>query len=221
MGLLKKLIHIFAAEKEIMYSENKFLIAGLGNVGDKYLNTRHNAGFLCVDALAKEYETEFVDGRYGFTCQFRIKNKTIILLKPTTFMNLSGKAVMHYMEKEKIAPEKLLIIADDVALPFGQVRIRKKGGAGGHNGLQNIIDLLGNSEYARIRIGIGDHFVKGYQSNYVLGQWDETELKYLPEIVKHVSDSCKTYVMSGIDIAMNKFNSREVITNNNENTTNQ
>lgn len=192
-----------------MYAEKKFLVVGLGNIGDTYRMTRHNAGFLCADELSSKYNGQFTDGRYGFTSKIKIKNKSIILLKPSTFMNLSGKAVSHYLITEKIAPSNMIVIADDIALPFGQIRIRKKGGAGGHNGLQNIIDILGNSEFARIRVGIGNEFVKGYQSDYVLGEWDEVQKEFLNRIIQNVIGACEAFVLSGIDISMNQYNRRD------------
>jgi peptidyl-tRNA hydrolase, PTH1 family len=209
MRTLLKLFYSKKTKEEIMFAEKKFLIVGLGNIGEKYRMTRHNAGFLCADELSLKYKGQFSDGRYGFTSTIKIKNKSIILLKPSTFMNLSGKAVFHYMNKEKIAPDNMLIIADDIALPFGQIRIRKKGGAGGHNGLQDIIDVLGNSEFARIRVGIGNEYVKGYQSDYVLGEWDETQKEFLSRIIQNVVGACETFVQSGIDSSMNQFNRRD------------
>lgn len=210
MSLLKKLKIFFSdsQKEQNMFAEKKFLIVGLGNIGEKYLQTRHNAGFLCADELSARYHGQFSDGRYGFTSRVKIKNKNLVILKPSTFMNLSGKAVVHYLIVEKIAPANMIVIADDIALPFGQIRIRKKGGAGGHNGLQNIIDVLGNSEFARIRVGIGNEFVRGYQSDYVLGEWDEVQKKFLAQIISDVTGACETFVLSGIDTSMNQFNKR-------------
>jgi peptidyl-tRNA hydrolase, PTH1 family len=182
----------------------------LGNIGPDYDHTRHNAGFVAVDFFCKIKNSSFADGRYGFSSTLKIKNKQIILLKPSTFMNLSGRAVLHYLNKEKIPIERLLVIADDIALPFGKIRIRKKGGAGGHNGLQNIIDILGTSEFARIRIGIGNEFVKGYQSDYVLGEWHEEQAEVLPLLTKYVSEAIQVFAFEGIDAAMNKFNKTDI-----------
>jgi peptidyl-tRNA hydrolase, PTH1 family len=211
MNFLNKLIDIFATGKTVMFAENKILITGLGNVGFEYANTRHNAGFLCVEALAKKHNQQFTDGKFGFTATVRVKNKTLILLKPSTYMNLSGKAIYHYLNREKISQENLLVISDDIALPFKQVRIRKKGGAGGHNGLQHIIDYLGTSEFARIRVGIGNQFVKGYQSDYVLGDWDETEVPLLTRIAGHVVAACEMFALSGVDLTMNQYNRKEIL----------
>lgn len=195
-----------------MFAENKkILIVGLGNIGAQYANTRHNAGFQVADALASRHKVVFSDARYGMTTQIKIKNKLIILLKPSTFMNLSGKAVLFYLEKEKIEPSAMLIIADDIALPFGQIRIRKKGGAGGHNGLQHIIDNLGSGEFARMRIGVGDTFLKGHQADYVLSPWSDEEMNNLTQITMQAADACELFVMSGPDISMNRFNKRNCL----------
>lgn len=193
-----------------MYSENKILIAGLGNIGEKYFKTRHNAGFFAADAISEKFKGTFTEARFGQICKTRIRNKQIIVLKPATYMNLSGKALRHYIDKERIMPGNFIVISDDIALPFGQVRIRKKGGAGGHNGLQNIIDTLGTTEFSRIRIGIGSDFTKGYQSDYVLGEWSDIQLKQLPEIMSSVVSASETFVLEGIDNAMNKFNIKDI-----------
>jgi len=210
MNFLNKLIDIFVTGKPIMFAENKILIAGLGNIGSEYANTRHNVGFLCADTLAQKHNQPFTDGRFGFTATVRVKNKTLILLKPSTYMNLSGKAIYHYLNREKISHENLLVISDDIALPFGQVRIRKKGGAGGHNGLQHIIDYLGISDFARIRVGIGNQFVKGYQSDYVLGEWDETQKPFISRIAEHVAGASEAFSLAGIDNTMNQFNRKTI-----------
>ena len=206
MNLITKLIHIFASRNEPMFAENKILIAGLGNIGDKYANTRHNAGFICADALSEKHGGRFEDVRFGFVSKIKVKNKTIVILKPSTFMNLSGRAISHHLQKEKIPLSGLLVLTDDIALPFGQVRMRKKGGAGGHNGLQNIIDVLGGSDYSRLRIGVGNDFSIGRQSDYVLSEWDDDELQKLGAIKKHVCGACESFALAGIDIAMNQFN---------------
>jgi len=191
-----------------MSSENKRLIIGLGNIGADYTHTRHNVGFLVADALSEKYQIQFASTRLAFLSSFKIKNKYVTLLKPTTFMNLSGKTVAYYLQVLKINFSELIVITDDIALPFGEVRIRKKGGAGGHNGLQSIIDSVGTAEFTRLRIGIGSQFVKGYQSDYVLGKWDEVELLHLPKIIAAAVQACETFVLSGSDIAMNVFNKK-------------
>jgi peptidyl-tRNA hydrolase, PTH1 family len=209
MGIIKRLISIFAQNSQEMFAENKLLIAGLGNPGPKYEFTRHNAGYVAANKLIEKHSVVFADARLAFRAQFRLRNKTIVVIKPTTFMNLSGKAIAYYLEKEKIPVSSMIVISDDIALPFGQIRIRKKGGAGGHNGLQNIIDVLGTSDFARIRVGIGGDFVRGFQSEYVLDEWDETEKNHLSGIFTTVISACETFALSGIDNAMNQCNSRE------------
>ena len=150
----------------------KYLIVGLGNIGDGYKNTRHNIGFTVLDALAKASNTSFTDKRYGAVCNIKYKGRTFILLKPSTFMNLSGNAVNYWLKKEKIPTENLLVIVDDIALPLGTIRLRPKGSDGGHNGLAHINTILSTSEYARVRIGIGNGFRKGSQVDFVLGVWN-------------------------------------------------
>ena len=149
----------------------KYLIVGLGNIGAEYAETRHNIGFKVADALAAEAGAVFATGRYGSVAEFRHKGRTFVLLKPSTYMNLSGKAVSYWLKAEKIPQENLLVVVDDIALPFGTIRIRAKGSDGGHNGLKSIAELLGNSDYARLRFGIGGDFPKGFQVDYVLGEW--------------------------------------------------
>ena len=147
----------------------KYLIVGLGNIGAEYAGTRHNIGFKVLDALAEASNAVFTTARYGDVAELKHKGRTLILLKPSTYMNLSGKAVRYWMEAEKIAPENLLVVSDDIALPFGTLRMRPRGSAGGHNGLKNIAELLGTEDYARMRFGVGGDFPKGHQVDYVLG----------------------------------------------------
>src|SRR5512140_635990 len=154
----------------------KYLIAGLGNIGDGYRDTRHNIGFTVLDAMARASNTSFTDRRYGSVCNVKFRGREIILLKPSTFMNLSGNAVSYWLKKENVPVENLLIIVDDLALPLGTIRMRPKGSDGGHNGLAHINAVLGTSEYARIRVGIGNDFRKGAQVNYVLGTWTPEEM---------------------------------------------
>ena len=160
----------------------KYLIVGLGNIGAEYAETRHNIGFKVLDALAGASDTFFTTGRYGAVATLRHKGHTLILIKPSTYMNLSGKAVRYWMEAERIAPENLLVISDDIALPFGTLRMRAKGSAGGHNGLKNIAELLGTEEFARMRFGVGGDFSRGHQIDYVWGEWtaEEREAKQPP-----------------------------------------
>jgi peptidyl-tRNA hydrolase, PTH1 family len=184
----------------------KYLIAGLGNIGAEYANTRHNIGFNVTDALARLSGVSFQSGRYADVTRVRIKNKSLVLIKPNTYMNLSGKAVRYWLETEKIPLENLLVVVDDIALPPGQLRLKLKGGDGGHNGLSSIIETLGTEEFARLRFGIGSDFAKGYQVEYVLGKWTaEEESVIIPKIADAV-EMIKSFVMEGAEITMTKFN---------------
>ena len=153
----------------------KYLIVGLGNIGAEYVGTRHNIGFEVLDALAGVSDISFTTVRYGDLAELRYRGRTLLLLKPSTYMNLSGKAVRYWMEAEKIAPENLLVVSDDIAIPFGQLRMRQQGSAGGHNGLKNIAELLGTEAFARMRFGVGGDFPRGHQVDYVLGKWTDEE----------------------------------------------
>lgn len=183
-----------------------FLIAGLGNIGVEYANTRHNIGFMVLDALVKESGTTFISGRYGSTAEISYRGHKLTLLKPSTYMNLSGKAVNYWMQELKIKPENLLVVVDDLAIPFGTLRMRKQGSDGGHNGLKNITQMLGNNSYARLRVGIGDAFAKGHQVDYVLGKWKSEEEKELPFILDRAGEAIKAYAFMGPDRAMNVCN---------------
>ena len=183
-----------------------FLIAGLGNIGVEYANTRHNIGFMVLDALVKDSGTSFISGRYGSTAEISYRGHKLVLLKPSTYMNLRGKAVNYWMQELKIKPENLLVVVDDLALPFGTLRMRKQGSDGGHNGLKNITQMLGNNSYARLRVGIGDAFAKGHQVDYVLGKWKSEEEKELPFILDRAADAIKAYSFMGPDRAMNICN---------------
>jgi PTH1 family peptidyl-tRNA hydrolase len=184
----------------------KYLIAGLGNIGPEYAKTRHNIGFQVLDALAEASNLVFTDSRRAFKTEFKHKGRSLLLIKPTTFMNLSGKAINYWLQKEKISIENLLVIADDLALPFGKIRIRAKGSDAGHNGLKNINEVLETSDYARLRFGIGNEFLKGRQIDYVLGEWDAEELKILPERIKKCTQAILSFPMVGIQRTMNLFN---------------
>jgi PTH1 family peptidyl-tRNA hydrolase len=184
----------------------KYLIVGLGNIGDEYSDTRHNIGFTVLDAMAKVSNTSFNDKRYGFVCTVKYKGRDLVLLKPSTFMNLSGNAVRYWMFKENIPAENLLVIVDDIALPLGSFRMRPKGSDGGHNGLAHINSILGTDQYARIRIGIGNNFRKGSQVNYVLGTWDEEEKKILDERIPVVIERIRSYGTAGTELTMTAFN---------------
>lgn len=184
----------------------KYLIVGLGNIGDGYSDTRHNIGFTVLDAMAKASNTSFKDKRYGFICSLKYKGREFILLKPSTFMNLSGNAVRYWIKKEKIPVENLLVIVDDIALPLGSIRMRPKGNDGGHNGLSHINTILSTNEYTRIRIGIGNNYRKGSQVDYVLGTWTEEEKKFLNERITIVIDMIKSFGTAGTELTMTTFN---------------
>ncbi|MEM9920862.1 MAG: aminoacyl-tRNA hydrolase [Bacteroidota bacterium] len=186
----------------------KYLIVGLGNPGSEYENTRHNVGFLVLDLLAKEFEASFKDDQHGFLARFRHKGRTFVLLKPTTYMNLSGKAVRYWLQKEKIQKENLLVVLDDLNLPFGKQRLRGKGSDGGHNGLKDIDQLNGGNKYARLRIGIGDTFSKGKQVNFVLGAWNKEEEEQLPDLLKTAAETVKAFGTIGLSRTMNTFNKK-------------
>ncbi len=186
----------------------KYLIAGLGNIGPEYVNTRHNLGFMVLDKLAEKEKLAFQSKRYAWHIEFRFKGRIFVLIKPTTFMNLSGKAIIYWLKKENIPDENLLVIADDIALPIGTLRIRKKGGAGGHNGLSSIIEHLGTDEFARLRIGAGNEFPIGYQIRYVLGQWTEEENKILMPKIEIATEIVKSFGTIGLDRTMNDFNNK-------------
>lgn len=186
----------------------KYLIVGLGNIGPEYHETRHNIGFMVVDALAKDAGATFTDGRYGFTTTLSVKGRQLLLLKPSTYMNLSGNAVRYWMQKENIPLENLLIVVDDLALSFGTLRLKGKGSDAGHNGLKHIAAILGTQEYARLRFGIGNDFPKGGQIDYVLGHFDEEDYKTMDERLKTAGDIIKSFCLAGISITMNQFNKK-------------
>ncbi|GET33575.1 peptidyl-tRNA hydrolase [Prolixibacter bellariivorans] len=186
----------------------KYLIVGLGNIGEEYQNTRHNIGFKILDALAGASNISFSDKRYGAVAEMKHAGRTFILLKPSTFMNLSGKAVQYWMQKEKIPIDKVLILVDDLALPVGKIRLRAKGSDAGHNGLKNINQVLGRQDYARLRFGIGDDFPQGYQIDHVLGKWSREEEKILPERIDLCIDIVKAFAMIGVHRTMSQFNSK-------------
>ena len=186
----------------------KYLIVGLGNIGDEYRDTRHNIGFKMLDAFAEASNIAFEDKRYGFVAHCRMKNAEIVLLKPSTYMNLSGNAVRYWLQQEKIPVENMLVLVDDLNLPFGSIRMRKQGSNGGHNGLGHIQQVLGTQNYARLRFGIGNEFTKGRQVNFVLGQWTDEEEKILPERLKIVCEIIPSFCLQGMDRTMNLFNGK-------------
>lgn len=185
---------------------NKYLIAGLGNIGAEYAFTRHNIGFDVLDHLADASSISFSSTRYADKTELKVKNKQLILIKPTTYMNLSGKAVNYWLQAEKIPLSNLLVIVDDLAIPFGSIRIKAKGSDGGHNGLKSINQVLGRQDYARLRFGIGNGFNKGQQVNFVLGKWTEEEKYDLKPRIKEASEAIKTFCLAGVQIAMNQYN---------------
>jgi len=186
----------------------KYLIVGLGNFGTEYHETRHNIGFMAVDFLAREKEVAFGAARYADRAEFKNKGRTFILLKPSTYMNLSGRAVKYWLEKENIELPNLLVIVDDVALPLGTLRLRANGGAGGHNGLENINALLETDQYARLRIGIGNDYPKGFQSQYVLGKWQMDEREVIDPRIKIAAEMIISFGMQGVGRTMSLYNKR-------------
>lgn len=185
----------------------KSLIVGLGNPGPEYRNTRHNIGFQVVDALAGA-SSLFSSERYADLAEVRHKGRTLLLIKPQTFMNLSGKAVRYWMDQHRIPAERLLVVADDLALPFGKLRLRANGGSGGHNGLTHIIETLGHQGFPRMRFGIGSDFARGAQVNYVLAEWTREERERLPERIDLCVEAVRDFALLGIDHAMSAFNSK-------------
>ncbi len=186
----------------------KYLIAGLGNIGQEYANTRHNIGFIVADALALDGKVTFATDRYADVAKVKYKARTLVVIKPSTFMNLSGKAIKYWLDKEKIPVENLLVVTDDIALPTGSLRLRAKGGDGGHNGLINIIETLDTSDFARLRIGIGSDFAKGFQSDYVLGKWTKNEEQIMIPKITTAVEIIKSYVTIGLSRTMNLYNKR-------------
>jgi PTH1 family peptidyl-tRNA hydrolase len=195
-------------KKQYTNVSNKFLIVGLGNIGAEYVNTRHNIGFKVVDFLARKESVAFETVKLGSLAEYKFKGRTFLLLKPNTYMNLSGKAVKYWMDKENIPLENLFVITDDLNLSFGTIRIRKKGSDGGHNGLKNINLVLNTQEYTRFRFGISDEFKKGQQVDYVLGDWDENEKAKLPERLELTSEIIKSFGTAGLENTMTTFNGK-------------
>ncbi len=186
----------------------KSLIVGIGNIGAEYANTRHNIGFKVLDALSKASNIVFSSDRYGAVAEFRHKGRTAILLKPSTYVNLSGKAVSYWMQRERIPLENVFVIVDDIAIPYGTLRIRGKGSDGGHNGLKNITSVLGTAAYSRLRFGIGGDFPKGMQVDYVLGEWSDAETEAMPERLDMCIETIKCFMLQGIERTMNSYNNK-------------
>lgn len=184
----------------------KYLIIGLGNIGDGYADTRHNIGFMVLDTMAEVFNARFEDKRYGAIAKLKYKGRELVLLKPSTFMNLSGNAVRYWLKKEKVPIENMLVIVDDLALPTGTIRMRAKGGDGGHNGLLHINTILATNNYVRIRIGIGNGFIKGNQVNYVLGKWNPDERKKITERINLAIEMIKSFATVGTELTMTTYN---------------
>ncbi|WP_173862375.1 aminoacyl-tRNA hydrolase [Tenacibaculum jejuense] len=193
------------SEEDIM---KKFLIVGLGNIGEKYDNTRHNIGFKIVDAFVKENEASFSTEKLGDLAQLKVKGKTVFVLKPNTYMNLSGKAVLYWMKKENIQIENVLIITDDLNIDFGKLRIKSRGSAGGHNGLKDIQEKLNTGSYPRFRFGVGSEYKKGRQVDFVLGQWSDEEESQLIERIPKSVNAITSFINAGISNTMNEFNGK-------------
>lgn len=209
--LIKKLtfvLEVGSNQESNINLMNKFLIVGLGNIGSEYVNTRHNIGFKIVDFLAKKEKLTFETVKLGALANFKQKGKHFLLLKPNTYMNLSGKAVKYWLEKEKISLENILIITDDLNLSFGAIRIKPKGSDGGHNGLKSINFELNTQVYSRFRFGISDEFKKGKQVDYVLGNWDDTEAKLMPERLEMASQIILSFGNTGLEGTMNLYNGK-------------
>jgi PTH1 family peptidyl-tRNA hydrolase len=187
----------------------KYLIAGLGNIGAAYEKTRHNVGFEILDVFAKASNVVFATKRYGDVAEAKFKGKTFILLKPSTYMNLSGNAVSYWLQTEKIPEDRLLVVLDDLALPSGTIRIKGKGSNGGHNGLKHIDQILGNSNYSRLRFGIGNDFPQGYQVEYVLAKWTKAEYELLTPDFEIAVEAIKSFALAGLDRTMNVYNTKK------------
>lgn len=208
MQLINLLKLLFGSKKEasVQHPMKKYLIVGLGNIGEKYAETRHNIGFKILDELASKEAISFESEKLGAISTFKFKGRTFILLKPSTYMNLSGKAVKYWLTKENIPIENLLVICDDLNLDFGAIRLKAKGSDGGHNGLKDITAVLQTQEYARFRFGVGSEFSKGRQVDFVLGEWDKNELNSLPERLDRSAELVKSFGTAGLNITMNTFN---------------
>ncbi len=186
----------------------KYLIVGLGNIGNEYTNTRHNIGFKILDAFSEASNIVFTEQRYGSLVEYKLKGRTLLLLKPSTFMNLSGNAIRYWLQKENIPIENMLVLVDDLALPFGTLRLKDKGSDAGHNGLKSIQEILGHNNYPRLRFGIGNNFPKGQQIEHVLGEWDKEEKEKLPKRIETSIEIIKSFCLAGIQITMNQYNNK-------------
>jgi PTH1 family peptidyl-tRNA hydrolase len=198
-------IFVYHSNRAIM---TKYLIVGLGNIGAKYENTRHNIGFDVVDQFAIDLDAPFVIERHAHVAKGKFRGKPVVIIKPTTYMNLSGKALKYWMQEEKIAAQNVLVIVDDIAIPFGALRLKKKGGDGSHNGLADIIQQLGHQNFCRLRFGIGDDFRRGFQAEFVLSRFDSNERKELPERIEMANQMIKSFIHSGPELTMTNFNNK-------------
>ena len=217
MSVIKSLLQMLSWSSKTKFEEvnsngnqemKKFLIVGLGNIGAEYVNTRHNIGFKILDYFANQESVSFQTQKLGDVAEFKIKGRTVLLLKPNTYMNLSGKAVKYWLEKENIEKDNMLVITDDLNLSFGSIRIKAKGSDGGHNGLKNIQLLLNSTEYPRFRFGISDAFKKGKQIDYVLGEWSPEEKEALKERLSISAEIIKSFALAGLNNTMNLFNGK-------------
>ena len=210
--LLNKILALFGKKHEQTEQtepeQMKFIVVGLGNIGAEYQGTRHNIGFTVVDTLVGEAGATFTTQRYGDVAQMRVKNQQLVVLKPSTYMNLSGEAVRYWAQKEKIDLNHILVVVDDIALPFGAIRLRGKGADGGHNGLKSIDQLMASQAYARLRFGVGNDFPRGAQVDYVLGHPTAQELAILPERAQLACEAIKAFCLSGLDFAMTHYNNK-------------
>ncbi|TAI47217.1 aminoacyl-tRNA hydrolase [Flagellimonas allohymeniacidonis] len=207
--MLKFIKALFGVPKQVLNETDnmkKFLIVGLGNIGSEYEETRHNIGFKIMDFLSDQEDFTFTTAKLGDIASFKYKGRSILCLKPSTYMNLSGKSVKYWLEKEKIPMENLLIITDDINLPFGTIRLKTKGSDGGHNGLKNIQNIMQTIQYNRFRFGVGSDFSKGKQVDYVLGKWGPEEEKALPERLKKSTDLIRSFIFAGVKNTMNLYN---------------
>ncbi len=209
--MLKLFNKLFGSSKQLLQETDpmkKFLIVGLGNIGPKYDDTRHNIGFKILDFLAEQEDFTFESSKLGAVATFKHKGKSVVCLKPSTYMNLSGKAVKYWMDKENINLENILVVTDDINLPFGSLRLKGKGSDGGHNGLKDIQNVLQTTKYNRFRFGVGSDFGKGKQVDYVLGKWDDDQQKAMPERLKKSADLIRSFVFAGAKNTMNQFNGK-------------
>ena len=213
MKLIKEILSLlFPSRNKVKAEEEnpimKYLIVGLGNIGPEYVGTRHNIGFRIVDTLAQSANAQWEDKRYGFVARMRVKNAQLILLKPSTYMNLSGNAVRYWMQQEKIELQNLLVVVDDLSLPVGTIRLRQNGSAAGHNGLKHITQMLGTEGYNRLKFGIGNEFPRGAQVDFVLGKFSPEDEKVIEQKTPVCADAIKAFALSGMQFAMCNYNNK-------------